>query len=82
MERSRCHPYAAWLGGIWEINFCLQGRLQVDAHLVGDVRVRASYALYLMSQADLGQDLGDPVLDHPCLVTMTKAVWCQAVLDR
>ena len=56
--------------------------LEVVAHLVGGVGVKAAHAGDLVAEALLGQDLGDAVLGHPGLMAVPQAVRGQARLDR
>jgi hypothetical protein len=60
----------------------LESRGQFLAHLLRGVGVQAAHARDLVSQSLLGQDLGDAVLGHPCLVAVSQAVRRQPVLDR
>jgi hypothetical protein len=46
--------------------------LQLIAHPVGGVGVEAAYAGHLLAEALFGEDLGDAVLGHPCLVTVPE----------
>jgi hypothetical protein len=52
--------------------------LQFVPHAFGDVTVDAAHARNFMAHAFRFQDLRDAVLVHPRLVTVPKAVCCEA----
>src|SRR6185437_15614688 len=60
----------------------LERSLEVVAHPVGDMGVQAAHARYLVAEAPLGQNLGNAIFCHPCLMAVPKAVWRQPGLDR
>jgi hypothetical protein len=59
----------------------LECGLEVVAQAFQGVGVEAVHVWYLVAQALLGEDLGDAVLGHPCLVAVPQAVGGQAKLD-
>ncbi|MGO9217339.1 MAG: hypothetical protein ACLP5E_06130 [Streptosporangiaceae bacterium] len=60
----------------------LECMLQVVAHPRGGVGVEAAYAGDFVAEALLGEDLGDAILGHPCLVAVPGAVHGETGLDR
>src|SRR6516225_5182706 len=55
---------------------------QLVTHPRRGVGVQAAHPGHLVPEPLLGQDLGNAVLSHPCLVAVPKAVRRQPVLDR
>ena len=60
----------------------LEGGFQVGAHPLGGVGVEAAHAGHLVAEALLGEDLGDAIFGHPCLVAVPQAVRRQAGFQR
>jgi hypothetical protein len=53
-----------------------------SSHPRGGVGVEATHPGHFVAEALLGEDLGDAVFGHPCLVAVPEAVHGQAGLDR
>jgi hypothetical protein len=60
----------------------LEGSLEAVAYAVAGVGVEAAHTGDFVAQALFGQDLGDAVFGHPCLVALAEAVRGEAGLER
>jgi hypothetical protein len=52
----------------------LQSDLEIIAHPVRGVRVKAAHAGHLVAETLLGQDLGDAIFSHPGPVAVSEPV--------